>query len=103
MITAITANMPIAIARPQKREPGAMPSAINHAATTAKKGLRNSDGCKENPGIGNQRRAPLISTPTTSVAAVSTKAPAQPSKAKRLTPRGESSETPTITTAASAR
>ncbi len=47
------------------------PSLISQAATTAKQGLRNSLGCSEMPGSAIQRRAPLISTPITSVAAVS--------------------------------
>ena len=43
-----------------------------------------------------QRRAPLVSKPITSVAAVSASAPRQPSRAKRRMPRGDSSETTTI-------
>ncbi len=76
------------------------PSAISQAATTAKNGLRNSDGCNDRNGIGSQRRAPLISTPTTSVAAVSSSAMAKPISAKRRTPRGESSDTVIISAAA---
>ena len=45
-----------------------MLSLISQAATTAKHGLRNSHGCIAMPGSAIQRRAPLISTPITSVA-----------------------------------
>ncbi len=102
-IAATTKNSTSAIDAPHTFEPGSLPSAISQAATTAKKGLRNSEGCSDRPGIGSQRLAPLISTPTTSVAAVSTSAPAKPSSAKRRTPFTDSSETPTISVAAIAR
>ena len=44
----------------------AAPSLISHAATMAKQGFRNSEGCTDIPGSAIQRRAPLISTPITS-------------------------------------
>ena len=52
------------------------------------------------PGREIQRRAPLISVPATRVSAVSARAPAAPSSARRSVQRGESSETQTITTTA---
>ena len=79
------------------------PSAISQAATTAKQGLRNSLGCSEKPGSAIQRRAPLISVPMTSVAAVSTSAMTQPASATRRTPRGDSRLTPTTISPATAR
>ncbi len=48
----------------------------------------NSDGCSEKPGRSIQRRAPLISTPTTKVSASSAIAIAKPTKATRRTARG---------------
>ena len=50
-----------------------------------------------------QRRAPLISTPITSVAAVSASAAKQPTIATRRMVRGDSSETPITVRPASAR
>ncbi len=79
------------------------PSLISQAATTAKQGFRNSDGCTERPGSEIQRRAPLISTPTTMVAAVSASAMTQPMIASRRMPRGDSSETATTQAPAAAR
>ena len=54
-------------------------------------------------GIESQRRAPLVSKPMTSVAAVSSSAAPKPSSAKRFTPAGESSETIIMRAAAIAR
>ena len=81
-----------------------LPIAISQAVTTAKQGLRNSEGCMvPSSGKLSQRRAPLVSKPITSVAAVSAIAPRQPSRAKRRTPFGDSSETITISDAARPR
>ena len=55
------------------------------------------------PGSAIQRRAPLISTPTTNVAAVSISAMVHPRIASRFTSRGESSETAVTMAPASAR
>ena len=79
------------------------PSLISHATTMAKQGFRNSEGCTERPGSAIQRRAPLISTPTTIVAAVSASAIMQPMIARRRMPRGDSNETATTTAPAAAR
>ena len=79
------------------------PSLMSHAATTAKQGFRNSLGCSEMPGSAIQRRAPLISTPITIVAAVSTRAMMQPTIARRRISRGDSRDTATTTAPASAR
>ncbi len=79
-----------------------LPSASSQAATTAKQGLRNSLGCSDMPGSEIQRRAPLISTPATSVSAVSARAATQPASASRRTPLGDSSDTPTTTAAGAA-
>ena len=50
-------------------KPGLVRDSENsHAPTTAKAGFTNSDGWIDRPGTWIQRRAPLISTPTTSVA-----------------------------------
>ncbi len=98
----MSANTPNAIAMPGKPRVR-WPSASSQAATTAKQGLRNSLGCSVMPGSEIQRRAPLISTPATSVIAVSSRAAMQPASASRRTPLGDSSDTLTTTQAASAR
>ena len=92
---AIIAQQPPAISQPAQREtgPGPRTSASSQAATMAKQGLRNSEGCSDRPGIGSQRRPPLISTPTTRVAAVSRRPTPKPRMASRRTCRGESRET----------
>ena len=79
------------------------PSLISQAATMVKQGFRNSDGCTDMPGSEIQRRAPLISTPTSMVAAVSASAMRQPMIARRRMPRGESSDTATTIAPAAAR
>ena len=79
------------------------PSLISHATTMAKQGLRNSEGCTERPGSEIQRRAPLISTPITMVAAVSASAMMQPMMARRRMLRGDSSDTATTIAPAAAR
>ena len=78
-------------------------SVSSQAVTTAKHGLRNSLGCTDMPGSAIQRRAPLISTPCTSVSAVSPSARTQPASASRRTPRGESIEVTTTISPATAR
>ena len=100
--SAITPKTPNARIMPGKRL-ARWPSAISHAATTAKQGLRNSLGCTENPGNAIQRRAPLISTPITIVSAVSISAMAQPANATRRTPLGDSRLTATTMRPAMAR
>ncbi len=79
------------------------PSLISQAATTAKQGFRNSLGWSDMPGSEIQRRAPLISTPITRVAAVSASATMQPTMARRRIQRGESNDTPQTIAPASAR
>ena len=80
----------------------ALPSASSQATTTAKQGFRNSEGCMvPSSGKASQRRAPLVSKPMTRVAAVSASAPMQPRMARCRMLRGVSSETITISAAAS--
>ena len=100
--STITPNTAKAAAMPGKRC-DRRPSASSQAATTAKQGFRNSLGCSDSPGNAIQRRAPLISTPITSVSAVSASATRQPASATRLTPRGDSSDTTTTTAPARPR
>ena len=68
-------------------------AANNHAATTAKVGLINSEGCSDRPGKLIQRRAPLISTPMTKVNASRTSEMPKPITAMRRIVRGGWSET----------
>ncbi len=68
-------------------------SANNQAATTAKVGLTNSEGCSDKPGKLIQRRAPLISTPMTKVSASRTSEMPKPITAMRRMVRGGWSET----------
>ncbi len=56
----------------------------------------NSDGWSDSPGSSIQRRAPLISTPTTKVAASSTTEMMNPTAAMRRMVRGLCSETTNI-------
>ena len=84
----------MAMVAPGKRTT-CLPSAMSQAAATAKQGLRNSLGWICIPGRAIQRRAPLISTPATSVIAVRVSATTQPISAMRRTSRGDSSDTPT--------
>ena len=100
--SAISANTPMASILPGNRG-YRRPSLISHAATMVKHGFRNSDGCTDMPGNAIQRRAPLISTPITIVAAVSTNAIRQPTMATRRMLRGDSSDTPTTIAPAAAR
>ena len=79
------------------------PSASRKAVSTAKQGLRNSLGCTDINGNAIQRRAPLMSTPCTSVQAVARRASAQPTIAVSRTWRGVSIEVPTTIRPASAR
>ena len=79
------------------------PSLSSQAAVTAKQGFRNSLGCTVMPGRLIQRRAPLISTPFSSVSTVSIRATPQPRIARRRTLRGDSREMPITTSPASAR
>jgi hypothetical protein len=80
-----------------------LPSLISQAVVTAKQGLRNSDGCTDMSGKAIQRRAPLISMPTTRVEAVSSSAIRQPTIARRRMLRGDISDTPTTMPPATAR
>ena len=100
--SAISRKTPPARIMPGKRRTR-WPSASSQAAVTAKNGLRNSLGCTVMPGTLIQRRAPLISTPWTSVPNVSSSAAPQPRIARRRTPRGDSRDTATTTNPASAR
>ena len=68
----IVRNSPVAIPIPGK-DFFIRPSENIHAAITAKLGLINSEGCRENPQNLNQRVAPLISGPTKSTAIISIK------------------------------
>ena len=61
--------------------------------TTAKHGLTNSEGWSESTGSSIQRRAPLISTPTTKVSASSTSEMTKPITAMRRMSRGLCSDT----------
>ena len=100
--STITQKIAIASIVPGKRGV-CWPSLISQAATTAKQGFRNSLGWTDMPGSEIQRRAPLISTPTTIVAAVSASAMTQPMIASRRMLRGESSDTATTIAPASGR
>ncbi len=94
-IATTTRNNAVQIRLPGK--PGrSFCSENNQAATTAKVGLTNSEGCNDRPGRLSQRRAPLISTPTTKVKASSANAIAKPITAMRRMVRGGCSETANI-------
>ncbi len=66
--------------------------------------MTNSEGCTlDRPGTEIQRRAPLISTPITKVAASRITLPQNTSSASRRTWRGEASEIDSISASATGR
>ena len=98
-ISAIERNNAVEIRLPGK--PGrSFCSENSHAATTAKVGLTNSEGCTDSPGRLIQRRAPLISAPTRKVSAKSAMPMAKPITAIRRIVRGDCSDTTNITATA---
>ena len=78
-------------------------AAKNHAATTARVGLTNSDGCNETTPRLIHRWAPLISSPIQNVAKTQVKEMAITTSVTRKTPLGDSSETPRSTMSANGK
>ena len=72
-------------------------SASSQALATTKPGLASSEGCSETPKRLIQRRAPLISAPTTRTAIMPPIARSMSPSASRRTCRGPSKETTSIT------
>ena len=68
--------------------------------TTTKAGFMNSDGCSERPARLSQRRAPLTSTPTNSVASISTMRDGEHDQRRAPRLRGDRSEVAIITASA---
>ena len=91
-IATMTRNSAVQIRFPGK--PGrSLCSANSQAATTAKVGLTNSEGCNDRPGRLIQRRAPLISAPMRKVSASRASEIPKPIHAIRRMVRGGCSET----------
>ena len=93
-IATMTRNSAVQIRLPGKRG-RSFCSENSQAATTAKVGLTNSEGCSDRPGRLIQRRAPLISAPMTKVSASRASEIPKPINAIRRMVRGGCSETRT--------
>ena len=78
-------------------------SANSHEIRMTNAGFTNSEGWMLTPASTIQRRAPLISAPITSVAAVMASATMKTASARRRIWRGERNETAIITRKVGAR